>query len=154
MNLSSIEFSIYDFFIFTCTFIIFIIIFLLCFVVRGKLKIVAFSITFFVFISLPFINIFIMDKYINKAEFINKDSKKLVYINNYFISGIITNKSNKTINKCYFGVYINKIFPFQKPEFYFVLDDLNLAPNSNIDINQTIENFNFIDIKSIKFYCR
>lgn len=148
------QITIYDFFVFGIIFIWIIIILLLGLYARGWLRILLCSFTFLLFLAAPFLNIIIMDNYINKVELVLNSAKKLVYIDTFFIDGKITNKGKKIINNCILYMYINKIFPFQKPEYIVLLNDVDLKVDSTFEFNKMIKDFKHDDeYKKIKIRC-
>lgn len=145
--------TIYDFMIFAFIFIIFIIIFLLGILSKRWIKIILLSISFILFISLPFLTIFIMHNYINKVDFKLDNAKKLVYVNAFFIDGEIINKGKKDIKQCNINIYINKNHLFQNPEYKIVFQDLKLKKNETFKFDKMIDNFSYDNYKKILIYC-
>ncbi|WP_181881737.1 DUF2393 family protein [Helicobacter sp. MIT 14-3879] len=146
------QISIYDILIDGSLFIIFIIVFLLGLAIKNKFRILIFILAFLIFIMLPFINITFIDNYINKVEFKNIDSKKLVYIDSYFINAELINKGKRRINECELNIYINKHYPFN-PEYKLVLKDLKLNIGEKYILEKSIDNFKSENIKYIKIRC-
>lgn len=135
--------SIFDFLVFGILIIFNIIIFLCGLILSGIKKILLFFLSFILFLSLPFLNIYIVDNYINKVNFEVTNAKKLVYSNSFFISGKITNEGKQDLSKCNLYLYINNLYPLQKPEFLINLENIDLNRGGNIEFDKIIDNFNF-----------
>ena len=146
--------SILDFLVFGILLIINIAIFLLGFI-AGKIKmILLFCIASILFLALPFLNVFIVDNYINKVSLELTSAKKLVYSDSFFIAGKITNQGKQDLNKCNLHIYISSLYPLQKPEFLINLENLNLTRGNSIDFSEIIDNFKFDDkYKKISIRC-
>lgn len=146
--------SILDFLVFGILLIVNLAIFLLGFIV-GKIKmILLFCIAFILFLALPFLNVFIVDNYINKVSLELTSAKKLVYSDSFFIAGKITNQGKQDLNKCNLYIYISSLYPLQKPEFLINLENLNLTRGNSIDFSEIIDNFKFDDkYKKISIRC-
>lgn len=153
IEITSIPISMADILVFGILFIIFVISFVLGFMFKGKVKILIFAISYVLFFSIPFLTALITNGYIYRAEFKDLESRKLVYINNYFVNGILTNKGKISLKECRIGIYINKKFPFQKPEYEVNLSPLKLNVGDSLEISETIPNFDAENIKYIKFRC-
>ncbi len=146
--------SIFDFLVFGILIIFNIIIFLCGLILSGIKKILLFFLSFILFLSLPFLNIYIVDNYINKVNFEVTNSKKLVYSNSFFISGKITNEGKQDLSKCNLYLYINNLYPLQKPEFLINLENIDLNRGSIIEFEKFIDNFNFDDkYKKLSIRC-
>ena len=146
--------SIFDFRVFGILIIFNIIIFLCGLILSGIKKILLFFLSFLLFLSLPFLNIYIVDNYINKVNFEVTNAKKLVYSNSFFISGKITNEGKQDLSKCNLYLYINNLYPLQKPEFLINLENIDLNRGSNIEFDKIIDNFNFDDkYKKLSIRC-
>lgn len=135
--------SIFDFLVFGILIIFNIIIFLCGLILSSIKKILLFFLSFILFLSLPFLNIYIVDNYINKVNFEVTNAKKLVYSNSFFISGKITNEGKQDLSKCNLYLYINNLYPLQKPEFLINLENIDLNRGGNIEFDKIIDNFNF-----------
>ena len=146
--------SVFDFVVFAILLVINIIVFLLGFLC-GKIKrILFFSIAFILFFALPFLNVFIIDNYINKVALEITSAKKLMYSNAFFIDGKITNQGKQDLHKCILYLYINNLYPLQKPEFLINMENLNLTYKKSIDFSQIIDQFTFDDTyKKISIRC-
>ena len=106
------------------------------------------------FLLLPFLNILIMDNYINQVKLEIASAKKLVYSNSFFISGKITNEGKQDLSKCNLYLYINNLYPLQKPEFLINLENIDLNRGGNIEFDKIIDNFNFDDkYKKLSIRC-
>lgn len=146
--------SIFDFLVFGILIIFNIIIFLCGLILSGIKKILLFFLSFLLFLSLPFLNIYIVDNYINKVNFEVTNAKKLVYSNSFFISGKITNEGKQDLSKCNLYLYINNLYPLQKPEFLINLENIDLNRGGNIEFDKIIDNFNFDDkYKKLSIRC-
>ncbi len=146
--------SIFDFLVFGILIIFNIIIFLCGLILSGIKKILLFFLSFILFLSLPFLNIYIVDNYINKVNFEVTNAKKLVYSNSFFISGKITNEGKQDLSKCNLYLYINNLYPLQKPEFLINLENIDLNRGGNIEFDKIIDNFNFDDkYKKLSIRC-
>ena len=146
--------SIFDFLVFGILIIFNIIIFLCGLILSGIKKILLFFLSFILFLSLPFLNIYIVDNYINKVNFEVTNAKKLVYSNSFFISGKITNEGKQDLSKCNLYLYINNLYPLQKPEFLINLENIDLNRGSIIEFERFIDNFNFDDkYKKLSIRC-
>lgn len=146
--------SIFDFIVFGILIIFNIIIFLCGLILSGIKKILLFFLSFILFLSLPFLNIYIVDNYINKVNFEVTNAKKLVYSNSFFISGKITNEGKQDLSKCNLYLYINNLYPLQKPEFLINLENIDLNRGSIIEFERFIDNFNFDDkYKKLSIRC-
>lgn len=146
--------SIFDFIVFGILIIFNIIIFLCGLILSGIKKILLFFLSFILFLSLPFLNIYIVDNYINKVNFEVTNAKKLVYSNSFFISGKITNEGKQDLSKCNLYLYINNLYPLQKPEFLINLENIDLNRGGNIEFDKIIDNFNFDDkYKKLSIRC-
>lgn len=146
--------SIFDFIVFGILIIFNIIIFLCGLILSGIKKILLFFLSFILFLSLPFLNIYIVDNYINKVNFEVTNAKKLVYSNSFFISGKITNEGKQDLSKCNLYLYINNLYPLQKPEFLINLENIDLNRGSIIEFEKFIDNFNFDDkYKKLSIRC-
>lgn len=146
--------SIFDFLVFGILIIFNIIIFLCGLILSSIKKILLFFLSFILFLSLPFLNIYIVDNYINKVNFEVTNAKKLVYSNSFFISGKITNEGKQDLSKCNLYLYINNLYPLQKPEFLINLENIDLNRGSIIEFEKFIDNFNFDDkYKKLSIRC-
>lgn len=146
--------SIFDFIVFGILIIFNIIIFLCGLILSSIKKILLFFLSFVLFLSLPFLNIYIVDNYINKVNFEVTNAKKLVYSNSFFISGKITNEGKQDLSKCNLYLYINNLYPLQKPEFLINLENIDLNRGSIIEFEKFIDNFNFDDkYKKLSIRC-
>ena len=146
--------SIFDFLVFGILIIFNIIIFLCGLILSGIKKILLFFLSFILFLSLPFLNIYIVDNYINKVNFEVTNAKKLVYSNSFFISGKITNEGKQDLSKCNLYLYINNLYPLQKPEFLINLENIDLNRGSIIEFEKFIDSFNFDDkYKKLSIRC-
>ena len=146
--------SIFDFIVFGILIIFNIIIFLCGLILSGIKKILLFFLSFILFLSLPFLNIYIVDNYINKVNFEVTNAKKLVFTNSFFISGKITNEGKQDLSKCNLYLYINNLYPLQKPEFLINLENIDLNRGSIIEFEKFIDNFNFDDkYKKLSIRC-
>lgn len=146
--------SIFDFLVFGILIIFNIIIFLCGLILSGIKKILLFFLSFVLFLSLPFLNIYIVDNYINKVNFEVTNAKKLVYSNSFFISGEITNEGKQDLSKCNLYLYINNLYPLQKPEFLINLENIDLNRGSIIEFEKFIDSFNFDDkYKKLSIRC-
>lgn len=146
--------SIFDFIVFGILIIFNIIIFLCGLILSGIKKILLFFLSFILFLSLPFLNIYIVDNYINKVNFEVTNAKKLVYSNSFFISGKITNEGKQDLSKCNLYLYINNLYPLQKPEFLINLENIDLNRGSIIEFERFIDSFNFDDkYKKLSIRC-
>lgn len=146
--------SIFDFIVFGILIIFNIIIFLCGLILSGIKKILLFFLSFVLFLSLPFLNIYIVDNYINKVNFEVTNAKKLVYSNSFFISGKITNEGKQDLSKCNLYLYINNLYPLQKPEFLINLENIDLNRGSIIEFEKFIDSFNFDDkYKKLSIRC-
>lgn len=146
--------SIFDFIVFGILIIFNIIIFLCGLILSGIKKILLFFLSFILFLSLPFLNIYIVDNYINKVNFEVTNAKKLVYSNSFFISGKITNEGKQDLSKCNLYLYINNLYPLQKPEFLINLENIDLNRGSIIEFEKFIDSFNFDDkYKKLSIRC-
>ncbi len=146
--------SIFDFIVFGILIIFNIIIFLCGLILSGIKKILLFFLSFLLFLSLPFLNIYIVDNYINKVNFEVTNAKKLVYSNSFFISGKITNEGKQDLSKCNLYLYINNLYPLQKPEFLINLENIDLNRGSIIEFEKFIDSFNFDDkYKKLSIRC-
>ena len=146
--------SIFDFLVFGILIIFNIIIFLCGLILSSIKKILLFFLSFLLFLSLPFLNIYIVDNYINKVNFEVTNAKKLVYSNSFFISGKITNEGKQDLSKCNLYLYINNLYPLQKPEFLINLENIDLNRGGNIEFDKIIDNFNFDDkYKKLSIRC-
>ena len=106
------------------------------------------------FFALPFLNVFIIDNYINKVDLEITSAKKLMYSNAFFIGGKITNQGKQDLHKCNLYLYINNLYPLQKPEFLINMENLDLTYKKSIDFSQIIDNFTFDDTyKKISIRC-
>ena len=146
--------SIFDFLVFGVLIVFNIIVFLCGLILSGIKKILLFFLSFLLFLSLPFLNIYIVDNYINKVNFEVTNAKKLVYSNSFFISGKITNEGKQDLSKCNLYLYINNLYPLQKPEFLINLENIDLNRGSIIEFEKFIDNFNFDDkYKKLSIRC-
>lgn len=146
--------SIFDFLVFGVLIVFNIIVFLCGLILSGIKKILLFFLSFVLFLSLPFLNIYIVDNYINKVNFEVTNAKKLVYSNSFFISGKITNEGKQDLSKCNLYLYINNLYPLQKPEFLINLENIDLNRGSIIEFEKFIDNFNFDDkYKKLSIRC-
>ena len=146
--------SVFDFIVFSILLIINIIIFLLGFLFSKIKRIIFFCIAFILFLALPFLNIVIVDNYINKVALEITSAKKLVYSNAFFIDGKITNIGKQDLSKCNLYLYINSLYPLQKSEFLINFENINLARGKSIDFNKIIDDFKFDDkYKKISIRC-
>ena len=146
--------SIFDFLVFGVLIVFNIIVFLGGLITTGIKKILLFFLSFVLFLSLPFLNIYIVDNYINKVNFEVTNAKKLVYSNSFFISGKITNEGKQDLSKCNLYLYINNLYPLQKPEFLINLENIDLNRGSIIEFERFIDNFNFDDkYKKLSIRC-
>lgn len=140
---------------FAFAFLVFAIIFLLSNISSGKIKITLSLISFLAFLGIPFLSIFIVNNYFFKTKWSNEGSKKLSYIDNYLITGKLENKGKKKINKCDVVVYESLIFSgfLKNPIYKIEISNLNLEPNKEIKINESISNFKEERAKNIGFFC-
>lgn len=146
--------SIFDFLVFGVLIVFNIIVFLCGLILSSIKKILLFFLSFILFLSLPFLNIYIVDNYINKVNFEVTNAKKLVYSNSFFISGKITNEGKQDLSKCNLYLYINNLYPLQKPEFLINLENIDLNRGSIIEFEKFIDNFNFDDkYKKLSIRC-
>lgn len=146
--------SIFDFLVFGVLIVFNIIVFLCGLILSGIKKILLFFLSFVLFLSLPFLNIYIVDNYINKVNFEVTNAKKLVYSNSFFISGKITNEGKQDLSKCNLYLYINNLYPLQKPEFLINLENIDLNRGSIIEFEKFIDSFNFDDkYKKLSIRC-
>lgn len=146
------QIGIYDVLVGSGLFTIFVIIFLFGVMIKNKVRIIFFSLSFLLFLALPFLNIFIIDGYISKAQFNNIDSKKLVYIHSYLLNGEISNLGKRTLNVCELNVYVDRKFPFS-PEYKVILNDLKLKVGQKVPILESIDDFKAENIRYIKLRC-
>lgn len=146
--------SIFDFIVFGVLIVFNIIVFLGGLITTGIKKILLFMISLIMFLLLPFLNILIMDNYINQVKLEIANAKKLVYSNSFFISGKITNEGKQDLSKCNLYLYINNLYPLQKPEFLINLENIDLNRGSIIEFEKFIDNFNFDDkYKKLSIRC-
>lgn len=146
--------SIFDFIVFGILIVANIIIFLGGLLVKGIKKILLIILSAILFLCLPFLNVYIIDNYINKVDLEIKTAKKLVYSNSFFINGNIINKGKQDLNKCILYIYIDRFYPIQKPEFTINLDNVKLSVGGNLEFDKVIDNFNFDDkYKKISIRC-
>lgn len=146
--------SIFDFLVFSILLIINIAIFLLGLLFGDIKRILLFCIAFILFVALPFLNVFIVDNYINKVSLELTSARKLVYSNSFFVDGKITNQGKQDLNKCNLYLYINSLYPLQKPEFLINLENLSLTRGKSIDFSNVVDNFKFDDkYKKISIRC-
>ncbi|RAX54452.1 hypothetical protein CCY99_03640 [Helicobacter sp. 16-1353] len=146
-----LQISIYDFFVFGILFIIFIAIFLLSLLLNGAFRNVLLVFCLLFFISIPFLNIFIMDNYINKVAFNLNIARKMHYTNAFILNGEITNQGKKAIESCNIYLYINKKYPLN-PDFIIQINE-KIAQNTSLNIDKIINDFDYNDPKSIKIRC-
>lgn len=147
------QISIYDFFVFFIILVVMIISLLCALLAKKTLRAIFFALTILLFLISPILNLFIIEYYINKVDLIIETSKKLTYTESYFLSGLLRNEGRKKIQYCHLGIYTKNFYPLQKPEFLFVLDNLNLASNASAKFEKMINNFKYDDIKTIKIRC-
>lgn len=146
------QITLFDILVGSGLFAIFIIIFLLGVMIKHKVRIVFFSLAALLFLALPFLNLLIIDGYINKVEFSNIDSKKLVYMPSYLINGEISNHGKRVLKQCELNVYVNRKFPLS-PEYKVILSDLELKVGQKAPVLKTIDDFKADNIRYIKLRC-
>lgn len=133
-------------------FCVFIIVLLVGFLASGIVKWSIFSVAIILFFALPFFNIFILENFIYKANFIDNGSKKLVYIDSFLLRGIVQNEGKATFKNCDFYLYVKNIYPL-KSDYIIKFSDLHLQVGDKIEIEKSIDNFNGDEIKRIKIRC-
>lgn len=142
----------YDFFVGIALFLGFLLILMLGFLMRGAIKWLIFSLCVLLFFALPFLNILILDNVINKVTFTDNGSKKLVYIDSFYISGVLKNVGKNIIKKCHFNLYIKRKFPLN-PDYKVIVRDLDLGVGKETQIEQMVDNFKDDAPKEIKIRC-
>lgn len=146
------QFGVFDFCVFGFVFIVFLIFFLLGMLFKHKIRIVFLSFSFILFLIMPLLVALIMNGFINRVEFSDTESRKLAYIENYFIKGQLTNRGVRVLNECRIGIYIKRFYPL-KPEYQIILSKLDFAPKATLQIEETIANFKPDSIAYLKFRC-
>lgn len=146
------DITIYDFLSFGAILIALILCFILTLATKGALRGIFAAFSIILFLASPFLNIIIMDNFINKISLNAESSHRLRYTENYFLSAIITNNGRKMISHCRVGLYINARYPLN-PDFSFVFENLNLSPAQSTNIEKMIENVEFDDINAMKIRC-
>lgn len=142
----------YDFFVGITLFFTFIVILMFGFLLRGAVKWVIFSLCVLLFFALPFLNILILDNFINKIAFNDNGSKKLVYIDSFYINGVLKNLGKKPIKKCHFNLYIKHKFPLN-PDYKVIISDLDLKVGAEVEIEKMIDNFKDESVREIRIRC-
>ena len=142
----------WDFFVGIALFFAFVIIFMLGFLVHSGAKWVIFGFCTILFFALPFLNIIILDNFINKVAFADGGSKKLVYIDSFYLNGNLQNIGKKPIKNCHFNLYTKQKFPF-RPDYKVIIGDLDLKVGDKAQIERTIDNFKDDAVREIKIRC-
>lgn len=125
---------------------------MLGFLARGTAKWLIFSFCAILFFALPFCNILILDSFINKVAFTDNGSKKLVYIDSYFLNGTLQNVGKNDLKKCHFNLYVKNAFP-RGPEYRIVVSDLDLKVGAEVQIERSVDNFKADSVREIKIRC-
>ncbi len=142
----------WDFFVGFVLFFAFIVILMFGFLLRGAVKWLVFSFCVLLFFALPFLNILILDNFINKVVFSDNGSKKLVYIDSFFLNGTLQNVGKNLIKKCHFNLYVKNKFPLN-PDYKVIISDLDLKVGAEAEIEKMIDNFKDDAPKEIKIRC-
>ena len=142
----------YDFFVGIVLFCVFTIILMLGFLARGAVKWLIFCLCLLLFFTLPFLNLLIVDNFINKVTFTDNGSKKLVYIDSYFLNGTLQNQGKNNLKKCHFYLYVKNAFP-SSPEYRIVVSNLDLKVGAETQIESSVDNFKADAIREIKIRC-
>lgn len=142
----------YDFFVGIALFCVFAIVLMLGFLARGAVKWLIFCLCLLLFFALPFFNLLIVDSFINKVAFTDNGSKKLLYIDSYFLNGTLQNKGKNNLKKCHFNLYVKNAFP-RSPEYRIVVSDLDLKVGAEAQIERSVDNFKAEGVREIKIRC-
>ena len=142
----------WDFFVGIALFFAFIIILMIGFLLRGGAKWAIFGLCVLLFFALPFFNILILDNFINKVAFADSGSKKLTYIDSFYLHGTLKNVGKTTLKKCHFNLYVKNKFPLN-PDYKVIVSDLDLKMGAEAEIERTIDNFKDESVREIKIRC-
>ena len=142
----------YDFFVGIALFCVFAIVLMLGFLARGAIKWLIFCLCLVLFFALPFFNLLIVDSFINKVAFTDNGSKKLVYIDSYFLNGTLQNVGKNNLKKCHFNLYVKNAFP-RGPEYRIIVSDLDLKVGAEAQIERSVDNFKADGVREIKIRC-
>lgn len=133
-----------------CAFCVVLVLGLLARHTRAKWAI--YSALIALFLALPFLNIFLLEGFLRKVEFIDEGSKKLIYIDSFLLQGSIQNRGKVALQTCEFSLYANKRFPLT-PDFRVILQNLNLRVGGKVAVTQSIDNLKEAKIKKIALRC-
>ena len=156
--------SVYEIGLILIGFFIFIMLFTLGLLLRGR----RFIARFFFFLSIiailaaPFVLHFMMKNVLYKVDVTLTSAYPMQYTKGFFVAGNITNKGRAPINECLISVdsvrdekdskimrYFNSIFPKSSLSTSI---DIDIEPDSNADFSVIVPNFEAKESSSFRVY--
>lgn len=146
------QFTLFDIIFGFGLFCVFCLVLLAGFLASGAIKWIIFSLCAILFFAMPFVNIFMLERFVYRTNFIDSGSKKLVYIDSFLLRGIVQNEGKITLKNCDFYLYTKNTYPL-KPNYIIEFSDLHLRVGDKIEIEKSIDNFSDDEIKTIALRC-